>query len=43
MVGGKFEIESAPGHGTTISAEIPMAGKAPKGPSKTSRKTRRTG
>jgi len=26
MVGGKFGVESAPGQGTTISAEIPVAG-----------------
>jgi len=26
MVGGKFRVESAPGHGTTISAEIPIIG-----------------
>jgi len=23
MVGGKFSIESAPGHGTTVTARIP--------------------
>src|SRR5208282_2012379 len=39
MVGGKFGVESAPGHGTTISAEIPITGDGPKGLSKTSRKT----
>ncbi len=43
MVGGKFGVESAPGRGTTVSAEIPITGGAPKGPAKTSRKTRRTG
>ncbi len=26
MVNGKFEVESAPGHGTTVSAEIPICG-----------------
>ena len=25
MVGGRFEIESAPGHGTTVSAEMPFS------------------
>ena len=40
MVGGKFGVESAPGHGTTISAEIPISGDGPKGTPKTSRKAR---
>jgi signal transduction histidine kinase len=39
MVGGKFGIESAPGHGTTISAEIPISGAGPKGTPKTLRKS----
>jgi signal transduction histidine kinase len=43
MVGGKFGVDSAPGHGTTVSAEIPISGNDSNGPSKTSRKTRRTG
>jgi PAS domain S-box-containing protein len=30
MIGGKFGIESAPGRGTTISAEIPITGNDPK-------------
>jgi len=38
MVGGKFGVESAPGQGTTISAEIPISGEGPKGAAKTSRK-----
>jgi PAS domain S-box-containing protein len=38
MVGGKFGVESAPGQGTTISAEIPVSGDGPKGTPKTSRK-----
>jgi signal transduction histidine kinase len=29
MVGGKFSIKSAPGHGTTVSAQIPAAIEAP--------------
>ncbi len=41
MVGGKFGVESAPGQGTTISAEIPINGDGPKGAPKTSRKTTR--
>jgi PAS domain S-box-containing protein len=41
MVGGKFGVESAPGQGTTISAEIPISGDGPKGTPKTSRKTAR--
>ena len=40
MVGGKFGVESAPGQGTTISAEIPISGDGPKGAPKTSRKAR---
>jgi PAS domain S-box-containing protein len=39
MVGGKFAIESAPGKGTTIRAEIPIKFASPKGKKK-SRKTR---
>jgi len=31
MVGGKFDVESAPGQGTTISAEIPISGDGSKG------------
>jgi PAS domain S-box-containing protein len=31
MIGGKFGVESAPGQGTTISAEIPVSGNGPKG------------
>jgi PAS domain S-box-containing protein len=42
MVGGKFRVESASGHGTTVSAEIPISEGA-KGTPKTSRKTTRTG
>ena len=38
MVGGKFGIESAPGKGTTIRAEIPISGNGQKGAPKTSRK-----
>ncbi len=37
MVGGTFGIESAPGHGTTISAEIPLSCDGPKGRGKVSR------
>ena len=37
MVGGKFGVESKPGHGTTISAEIPIFGDGPKGTSKRAR------
>jgi len=40
MVGGKFGVESAPGQGTTISAEIPIGGDGPKGAPKASRKPR---
>jgi len=29
MVGGKFGVESAPGRGTTVSAEIPISGNGP--------------
>ncbi len=43
MVGGKFRVESAPGQGTTISAEIPIRDEGPKDQSKTSRKTKRVG
>jgi PAS domain S-box-containing protein len=44
MVGGTFGVESSPGKGTTISAEIPIgSGDGAKGTSKTSRKTRRVG
>ena len=38
MVGGTFGVKSAPGQGTTISAEIPIAGEGPKGAPKPSRK-----
>jgi PAS domain S-box-containing protein len=31
MVGGKFGVESAPGQGTTITAEIPIGGDGPRG------------
>ena len=31
MIGGSFEVESAPGHGTTITAKIPI-GTAVRGP-----------
>jgi len=40
MVGGKFEIASKKGHGTTISAEIPISNNVPKSTPKTSRKTK---
>jgi hypothetical protein len=30
MVGGKFAVASAPGHGTTIGAEIPVTSEGPK-------------
>jgi len=30
MVGGIFGVESAPGNGTTITAEIPLSGKMSK-------------
>jgi signal transduction histidine kinase len=43
MVGGKFGVESAPGQGTTISAEIPIAAEGPEGAPKISRKTPRIG
>jgi PAS domain S-box-containing protein len=42
MVGGKFGVESAPGQGTTISAEIPIISESPSTP-KTSRKTMHLG
>ena len=38
MIGGKFSIESAPGQGTTVRAEIPISGNGPKGAAKISRK-----
>jgi hypothetical protein len=38
MVGGKFGVESAPGQGTTISAEIPISADGPERTPKTSRK-----
>jgi len=41
MVGGKFGVESAPGHGTTISAEIPISGDGQKRTSNISRKESR--
>ena len=31
MVGGKFGVVSAPGRGTTVSAEIPITGDSPRG------------
>ncbi len=37
MVGGTFNVESAPGKGTTISAEIPVSSDKPKGSSKAAR------
>jgi len=43
MVGGKFSVKSAPGQGTTISAEIPITEYGPKGTPITSRKTARLG
>ena len=41
MVGGTFEVQSSPGHGTTICAEIPIAGNGPEGMTKASLKTKR--
>jgi signal transduction histidine kinase len=41
MIGGKFGIESLPGKGTTISAEIPIAGPASKKTAKSARPARR--
>jgi PAS domain S-box-containing protein len=41
MVGGKFSVKSAPGEGTTISAEIPITSHRPKGTPTTSRKSAR--
>jgi len=38
MIGGKFQVESAPERGTTISAEIPIVAASPKGTTKTPRK-----
>lgn len=38
MVGGKFGVKSAPGQGTTISAEIPIVGNIPRETPITSRK-----
>jgi PAS domain S-box-containing protein len=43
MVGGKFVVESSPGHGTTVSAEIPIHGEGSKNPPKNTRKTRPAG
>jgi PAS domain S-box-containing protein len=40
MVGGIFGVKSSPGHGTTISAEVPTTGKSPKGTRKPSPKTK---
>ncbi len=40
MIGGKFGVESAPGQGTTISAEIPIDDDKSKRTPKTSRKTK---
>ena len=41
MVGGKFDVESAPGQGTTVRAEIPIRVDGPKGSAKTPRKITR--
>ena len=30
LVGGRFEVQSSPGHGTTVLAELPIA--TPSGP-----------
>jgi signal transduction histidine kinase len=38
MIGGKFGIKSAPGRGTTVSAEIPINAEEPKSLSKAARK-----
>ena len=43
MVGGKFGVESAPGQGTTISAEIPIISNGPKNTPNIPRKERRIG
>jgi PAS domain S-box-containing protein len=42
MVGGKFDITSKKGHGTTIRAEIPISRDEPKSTRKPSPKTRRS-
>jgi PAS domain S-box-containing protein len=42
MVGGKFGVESAPGQGTTISAEIPIISEAPSTPKTSQKITRAT-
>ncbi len=41
MVGGKFDITSQKGHGTTISAEIPIGSNEAKGPREPSPKPKR--
>jgi PAS domain S-box-containing protein len=43
MIGGKFRVESAPGLGTTVSAEIPINGAEPNGTPKPSRKPGKNG
>jgi signal transduction histidine kinase len=43
MVGGKFEITSKEGHGTTISAQIPIDTDDTLSTPKISRKSRRSG
>jgi len=43
MVGGKFGVESAPGQGTTISAEIPIVSNGSKSGPNISRRKRRKG
>jgi PAS domain S-box-containing protein len=43
MVGGKFGVESSPGRGTTISAEIPIISSGPKNASDISRQDKRFG
>jgi signal transduction histidine kinase len=43
MVGGKFGVESAPGQGTTVSAEIPIISSGLKNTPNISRKERLTG
>jgi signal transduction histidine kinase len=39
MIGGTFEVKSAPGRGTTIRAEIPIARDASTAGTKSSRKS----
>jgi signal transduction histidine kinase len=43
MVGGKFGVASAPGQGTTLSAEIPVISNGPPNTPNLSRKKRRIG